>query len=360
MQGIYIGDTKSLVFPVMCNGYLYLDYENSIVSDSDNVAKHSGSTELALRSGLWGHTNSFAIEAVITPYDVNGYGTKTGTDINGKTDSIKTVPSIQKGQSNLTNYQSERYFSDRYAQKLTLFYNSNFHFYLENTTKNNVNQPAEYKLVVKVTSTNNVSQEVKSNTAIKALNTIYGYYDIDALYSGNSTSLRKLSDTSSWSGSSIVYTDTDAPDKISIGASNGTIIYDSSGVELGTVTAVNTGTTTFTISNSVSGSGAIYYSQPKEALYIENIYKVGCAYSKNGTLTLYLNNEIIAQEVITDSAFEFSPTDCFIGQNGSNVNTQFMGELYEIAMYAGTENTPTLVTISAGYGDIIFYYRFGE
>ncbi len=45
---------------------------------------------------------------------------------------------------------------------------------------------------------------------------------------------------------------------------------------------------------------------------------------------------------------------------GRNVGTQFMGELYEIAMKKGAQPSTSLHTLEPGYSDIIFYYRFGD
>ncbi len=112
------------------------------------------------------------------------------------------------------------------------------------------------------------------------------------------------------------------------------------------------------ISTSQTLSGNSYVSQPKEALYLEGIYKIGCSYS-DGVVRLYINGTLVKEQKTTGT-FSFDPSDSFIGQNGSNTNTQFMGELYEICMYKRTEPTVTTNTLSPGYHDILFYYRFGE
>ena len=65
---IYSGDKKSLVFPIMGDGYVHLDYSKHIPTDSDDPY------------GLWGHKSSFTIEGIITPYDVNGFGWSIGKD----------------------------------------------------------------------------------------------------------------------------------------------------------------------------------------------------------------------------------------------------------------------------------------
>jgi len=296
MPGIFAGDTKALVFPVMCDGYIKLDYSGG------DTSKNEEETELALRGGFWGHQGNFSIEAVITPYDVNGYGTNSsgGVDV-GIVASEKTPPSLNDDVTSSTTknkYQSYKYFgnnSARYSRKMMIFHNSNFSFYLENNSGSgigfNINQPAEYRLVVKVNNTLVISENV-----ITASDTLYGYYDENGLYEGTTT--------------------------------------------------------------SQTLSGGSYVSQPKEALYLEGLYKVGCSYA-NGVVSLYINGNLV-KEQITTGTFNFAPSDSFIGQNGTNTNTQFAGELYEICMYKRTEPTETNNTLTPGYNDILFYYRFGE
>jgi len=285
MPGVFVGETKSLVFPVMCDGYLQLKY----LEKNENT-----SVDLALREGVWGHTDSFSIEAVITPYDVNGYGSSGSTSI-GVGDSEKTPPSVNSDNSSKTDYMSEDYFSTtRLDRKLMIFHNANFQFYLENTTTTNVNQPAEYRLGVKVQS----QSPVVSDSIIRSHNTLYGYYDSEGKYDGISTS-----------------------------------------------------------ETLVSGS---YVSQPKEALYIESIIKVGCTFHINGTVQLFINGDLIKEGLITVADFNFGTTDCYIGQDPDTANTQFMGELHEISMYKSPKPTISSTTLSPGYNDILFYYRFGE
>ena len=68
---IYSGDKKSLVFPIMGDGYVHLDYSKHIPHDPT-------ATEEAY--GLWGHKSSFTIEGIVTPYDINGFGWLVGQD----------------------------------------------------------------------------------------------------------------------------------------------------------------------------------------------------------------------------------------------------------------------------------------
>ena len=192
MPGVYVGDTKSLVFPMLCDGYIKQVYSDQNPADQD----------LEVRGGLWGQTTPFTIEAIITPYDVNGYGTKTGTG-GGILDSQKTSPSLSNAvTSNLTHYQSNYYFDNRTAQKMHLFYNKNFELYLENTTisttelKNKTfNRPAEYRIVAKIHQENTTKVTATSDTIIKANNLLHGYYDTDGYYDGVNTELTKISST---------------------------------------------------------------------------------------------------------------------------------------------------------------------
>ena len=353
MPGIFAGDTKALVFPVMCDGYIKLDYSGG------DTSKNEPETELALRGGFWGHQGDFSIEAVITPYDVNGYGTNSsgGLDV-GVVNSEKTPPILNNDVSSTTTknkYQSYKYWSSssssRYNHKFMLFYNSNFKFYLENTTfSNSYNQPAKYKIVVEVNGSTISSEDV-----ITASDTLYGYYDVDGQYKGITTSKSKIDDVTRISNNVLELSDANNMSKVNKDME----IFDSSGTSYGPITNVDTSNSRITTNaQTPSGITSIYKSQPKEALYIEGIYKIGCSYA-NGVVGLYINGNLIKEQK-TSGTFSFDPSDSFIGQDGTNKTTQFMGELYEICMYKRTTPTETSSTLSPGYNDILFYYRFGE
>ena len=164
MANAYVGNPYALVFPVDCDGFLKIPY-----------GTHSDTTE----TDLWSHGAGFTVEAVITPYDVNG-NDQTGK---GKTLEI-TGPSGAYANG----------ITDRYAQKMMLFSNTSFQFYLENQTTGNVNQPAEYRLAAKVGSTT-----LNSPVVIKPVSTLHGYYDQDGFYNGMRTSLTKIDSNASLS-----------------------------------------------------------------------------------------------------------------------------------------------------------------
>ena len=87
--------------------------------------------------------------------------------------------------------------------------------------------------------------------------------------------------------------------------------------------------------------------------------KVSCSFDK-GSVSIYLNNILVARKKVYINNFEFKDADCYIGQNGSNTNTQFMGELYELSMHKGSSPCTTISTLTPNYGDTLFYYTFGD
>ena len=139
----------------------------------------------------------------------------------------------------------------------------------------------------------------------------------------------------------------------------GNKIYDSSGAFVDTVASVN-GTQITLANNQPSITSTIYKEQPKEAFYVNSLYKVSCVLEKNGRLRLYMNNALVAETAISSFTFDMTNEDCFIGQDGTNINTQFMGELYEITMKKSVQVSQSIHTLDPGYSDIIFYYRFGD
>ena len=395
MANAYVGNPYALVFPVDCDGFLKIPYSrnagvgtftanttntstilsnvspftglgvgmpitgtgipdnttirtlntsagtvvisNAATATATGVTISFGSHTDITETDLWSHGAGFTVEAVITPYDVNGNG-QTGK---GKTLEI-TGPSGSYANG-ITN---------RYAQKMMLFSNTSFQFYLENQTTGNVNQPAEYRLAAKVGSTT-----LNSPTLIKPVSTLHGYYDVKGFYDGMRTSLTEIDTNASLSSSTVISVSQSQTGLL--GAGNK--IYDSSGTFVDTVASVSLSGTDITLSNAQSSiTSTIYKEQPKEALYVNNLYKVSCVLEKSGKLKLFFNNTLVAETAISSFTFDMTNEDCFIGQDGTNVSTQFMGELYEIAMKKGAQPSASLHTLEPGYSDIIFYYRFGD
>lgn len=89
MKKALLGKKQGLVFPVMCNAHIKIDY-------SDNIPDVEGDslTSTDHPYGLWGNEGSFSFDAIITPYDVNGSGGQsTGSRETSVHNSKKTMPS---------------------------------------------------------------------------------------------------------------------------------------------------------------------------------------------------------------------------------------------------------------------------
>ena len=350
MANVYVGDSKALVFPVMSSGYLKLPYTHVAVDDDNTTITTTDST-----SPLWSYTDTFTIEAVITPYDVNGNGHRTTG--NGTLDSTKTPPSPNLSLND-SNYQSGAYFSDRNTHKMMLFYNQYFKLYLQNTTTTNFNQPAEYKICVDFTDTSGspITTPVSTDAVIKPVNTLYGYYDENGYYVGNTTSLTRFTATSTLQSGNILNVDSVADLDV------GMEIFNSNGISLGVIQAngIDTTNNRITVADATNRTAELFYSQPREALYLDSVYKVSCVFLSGGFIVIYLDNQLLERKKIADPTFAFHGGDCFIGRDGTNNNTQFMGELFEITMHKGNKPCATINTLTPSSSNIIFYYGFGE
>lgn len=180
----------------MSSGYLRLNYDDTVTVGSD-----SSSTEaISRKRNLWAHDDSFTIETIITPYDVNGIGTRTASR-HGVLDSTKTPPYPTDAITDRTIYESVDYLgaSGYLTQKMMLFYNQYVQLYLENTTSSSYNQPAEYKIVAKLTESGGSTKTVETDTVIKASDKLTGYYDASGYYDLNSTSYQRISTAASGS-----------------------------------------------------------------------------------------------------------------------------------------------------------------
>ena len=63
MYKILTGKQRGLVFPVMCNGHLKIDYSENVPDSTYDLGY-----------GIFAHTGSFSMEAIVTPFDINGDG----------------------------------------------------------------------------------------------------------------------------------------------------------------------------------------------------------------------------------------------------------------------------------------------
>lgn len=355
------------------NGVIDLDQKNKVaLTDNDNLKKLKADVLTNLRDRTpWNNTGAFTIECIITPYDVNG-SAKYKDDSNNNTefgvlDSTKTPPYPSDFNNNrATTYESTSVLGTSNSAlhtasplKLMIFHNTNVQLYLENTTKNSYNQPAEYKIVAKFKSTNGTVQTLETDTVIKAEHKLTGYYDSYGHYVGNTTSYTNIgaADTGGQSGTD--YT-------LGLGTpmnvyrlAKGTELFDSNLNSLGLIEQINYSTGALEMSKETSTQSKIYIHQKKEALYLDQMYKISFTYLKHAA-EIYLDNSLQASTQHLESNVTLHPSDCKIGK-GSSASEQFYGEIYEIAMHSGNApNLSTTKTLSPSYSNILFYYRFGE
>jgi len=364
----HIGNVVAVI-----NGKITLDQKNKVaLTDNNNLKKLKTDVLTNLRDRTpWDNTGAFTIECIITPYDVNG-SAKYKDDSNNNTefgvlDSTKTPPYPSDFNNNrATTYESTSVLGTSNGAlhtasplKLMIFHNTNVQLYLENTTKNSYNQPAEYKIVAKFKKTNGTVQTLETDTVIKAEHKLTGYYDSYGYYVGNTTSYTNIgaADTGGQSGTD--YT-------LGLGTpmnvyrlAKGTELFDSNLNSLGLIEQINYSTGALEMSKETSTQSKIYIHQKKEALYLDQMYKISFTYLKHAA-EIYLDNSLLAssKHLVADVALH--PSDCKIGK-GSSANEQFYGEIYEIAMHSGNApNLSTTKTLSPSYSNILFYYRFGE
>jgi len=376
MVNAYAGSPYKLVFPLLSSGYLNLDYDISVTQvepSSDNLATPTADTISDVRDrSPWDNTGAFTIECIITPYDVNGFA-KYKDDSNNNTefgvlDSTKTPPYPSDFNNNrATTYESTSVLGTSNSAlhtasplKLMIFHNTNVQLYLENTTKNSYNQPAEYKIVAKFKSTNGTVQTLETDTLIKAEHKLTGFYDSYGHYVGNTTSYTNIGAGGlAGQGGSNLTLALGTPMNV-YKLAKGTELFDSNLNSLGVIDDINYSNGVLTMSKvQTVAQSKVYIHQVKEALYLEQMYKISFTYLKHAA-EIYLDNSLQASMQHLESNVTLHPSDCQIGK-GSSASEQFYGEIYEIAMHSGNApNLSTTKTLSPSYSNILFYYRFGE
>ena len=146
MYNVLTGKQRGLVFPILCNGCVKVDYSDNI---PDTGSNSDSSDDVGY--GLWAHTGSFTLETIITPYDINGYGTHSSRSQPSITPSKKIMPALAQsiyGANNENNHESELYLTRtaRLTHEMRLFTSDNFTLSLVNDTLHNENNPAQYKV----------------------------------------------------------------------------------------------------------------------------------------------------------------------------------------------------------------------
>ena len=390
---VLIGERKSLVFPVMCYGYLTVDYDDEIAGQN---------------YGLFGHDDSITLQAIITPYDINGFGHEyTGLDNaigeHGIVDSVKTLPARQArdDSSSALYYRTNGSISNevleartqRYnyltpaaalTHEMTIFYNEVFHLSLLNATSVHTNQPAEYKLRLRVAA-DGVVDTLTSDIAISADFELLKSADIGVETYHSSSLVSKYkglaqiesSGNSGVSGNTIKITGGTNTDELFYVDQK---LYTLSGqtfTHAATVASVGTNVKTFTVdsspTHSLTNDAIIYTEIPKEALYLESAIHIAASFNPaTGRMAVFRGGNMIANKVHSAapiSQFQLAGQDSYIGAKitgesadaNASDRQQFMGELHELSISGNDiQSFLSTETLIPQYSDLLLYFRFEE
>ena len=337
-QTAYVGKKHGLVFPAMCSGYIKIPYDTQT-------------------RGFWEHNDSFTIESVITPYDVNGYGIERkldalNTDYTSSVSSKKIMPSLDRytkeDGSKGNKFQDFNYitYADRFTggsttHKMYLFYNPKVELYLENTTATNENQPAEYKINFKVV-TSGSTKTITSDAVILSRTEAYNVLQesdgtlIQTVYNKDMDSPLYVRASNTASDTDNYMTYSSKLGSVMTVTLNGGLkteefvginqkLYTSDGTLIGTTKSTTVDAfpasdeIDFTETISFTPSGQIYVEAPKQAIYTESTYHIAAAFeASTGDMNIYVNGFNVKSDTHANpNPFYWGTEDSYIGQNAS-------------------------------------------
>lgn len=386
---IYTGNQRSLVFPIMCNAFVTIPYRDNIVDTGSN-----SDTSDDIPYGIWAHDGDFTFEAIVTPYDVNGYGTSstngynripsdgnlTGSSTNTQSDSLKIMPAVNEGGTG-SNFESESYLSStaRLTHEMRLFHSTHFQVSLVNDTLHNENQPAQYKIKVGV-KLGTASIEEFTSPIVISPNQLskYRYDSSSDVYGFNSDGYREYESVTTISSVSGANLTVGSVTNLFDGSKQEVFIRSGNDfISLGTIDSISGSVVTLdetptTTISTTSPDNALFVRAIQEPLYINDLHHIGCTWSnEDKVVRIYYNGTLVKSGTHTQSNdFSFAREDFVIGQKdtttrsgaGSAVtNKQFMGELHEMAISKGlAKSFVGMYNLLPTFEDVMLYLRFEE
>lgn len=376
MYDVLTGKQRALIFPVMCNGFVKIDYSDNVPDSTDDVGY-----------GIWSHGGDFTFEAIVTPYDVNG---PSDLELDGRTlTASKKIMPNNVNESTLTNFQSNLYLSgsNRVVQEMRIFSSTNFYISLQNGTARTHNQPAEYHILVGIKLSNGAVQEFLT-TAPVILPTNTRSWIYSSIGELTATGLNEegrveyelctaIRGTGFSSGDSVVpvtafSTDANAP------AQRGQELFIRNGftyTSIGTVSSVSASANTLTLFavyvGALANTTQIFKRTYLDPTYVENSFHIACTYAETPKeLNIYLNGLLVKTGTHAQSGtFSFEDEDLFIGATGggatgvdsARTNKQFMGEIHEMCFSSVYRRRfPSITNLLPNFNDTLFYFRFEE
>ena len=380
---IFTGKQRSLVFPIMCNGFLTLDYTDNIVS-----------TGTGIPYGLWDLDDNFTFECVLTPYEINGYGihrttgsinkpsnitqTTIGSGFSFNANNKKIMPGLEQAIFTATeqnNFESELYLprASRITHEMRIFHSSNFQVSLVNDTLHNENNPARYKIKVGIKlGTASMEHFTSDAVIIPNLGSQYDSFVEKGFEEDGKVKYKSIGSTTS-AFSSKTANLSNANQHVF----DGKEVFIRDGftfTSFGIVDSASSSALTLKLDPSVSvssGSEIFIHDDFFEPSYINNTYHVACSWdNQNKEVLVFLDGRLVKTGTHTQTdSFTMEAEDFFIGANGggatgansATTNNQFMGELHELSFmnirkteFNGINNlTPNL-------NNTVLYLRFEE
>jgi len=399
---ILTGKQRSLVFPIMSNAFLTIDYSDSIPTSE-------------VVYGIWELEEDFTFECVLTPYDINGYGTYsvsghqipaqsinrssnilTSTN-NITTDSKKIMPALFKSIYDATDesdYESELYMSRtaRLTHEMRIFSSTNLQISLVNDTLHNENNPARYKIKVGIKLGSN-SMEYFTSDAVILPNQGYRYKYVSSSETNPSEeySLSGFNDEGKMeyhfigkpsganTGATIPVTFATALKFLFGGNKQELFVRDGQDfISLGTINTASASSDsprtivlTSSPTVSLSATSELYIKAALEPAYINNTYHIACSWdNENKKINIFLDGKMIkiGTHTKTDD-FSMVAEDFFIGATGggatgagsATTNKQFMGELHELSiMNKRAGSFSAINNLMPNFNDTVLYLRFEE
>jgi len=377
MYDVLTGKQRALVFPVMCNGFVKIDYSDNVPNSADDIGY-----------GVWSHSGDFTFEAIVTPYDING---AFNTTLRGRTlSATKKIMPNSGHQGTLSNFQSEKYLSvaNRITHEMRIFSSTNFYISLKNSTTTTANQPAEYKIVVGIKLSSGAVQEFTTNNVV-----IIPTKDRAWVYDNSPSSgmdnngpfgfneegrieydFAAQMDADFSSGGTTISCHSIVADTIV----EGEPLFIRDGYDfttIGTVSSTDTSANTITLASAynadIASSTKLLRRTYADPTYINNSFHIACTYDETAKeLNIYFNGLLVKTGTHAQSGtFSFEDEDLFIGATGSGghgalsttVNKQFMGEMHEMCLTSVIRRRfPSITSLYPNYNDTLFYFRFEE
>tara|TARA_R110000744_G_C19303388_1_gene555976 strand:+ start:149 stop:1327 length:1179 start_codon:yes stop_codon:yes gene_type:complete len=389
MYDIHVGEQKSLVFPIMCNAYVSIGYDDNI---PDIEGTPSDTTD-DVPYGLWAHEGDFSFEAIVTPYDINGESSSRDR-ANAQPEKVmpNTVSTVA-GQSNTIVNQSDYYLSltgdGRLNHQMTIFNNTKFSVSLMNTTTTTINQPAEYKIRVTFDQFETYAAIVDSSTVITAskarMDVLQASTIFDEERGFNEDGFRTFDDIG------IVYPSqaNSGQADINIGLNYvdyanlpvGSELFTRDGftyTSLGTILSFPSSNTLrmsqdLTSNLTTSPVTNLFVESYKEPKYIDNTHHIAVSYLESAKLVQIFYNGLLVGSGTRNSsspAFVFDRSRCLIGRASNSVSNaenyaftarQFMGEIHELCIEKMYKTKYSYMHgLLPKFSETLLYLRFEE